>query len=65
MKAWHKDGTPDKHPEPWGMSGVFTTIRILKGKKIPFFESYLHRLLESASRLQMPWIPALVILRVK
>lgn len=58
MKAWHKDGTPDEHPEPWGMSGVFTTIRIFKGKKIPFFESYLHRLLESASRLQMPWIPS-------
>ena len=58
MKAWHKDGTPGEHPEPWGIPGVFTTMRILEGQKIPFFESYLHRLLESASRLQMPWIPS-------
>ena len=45
MKAWHKDGAPGEHPEPWGLSGVFTTVRVLTDKKISFFDSHLSALL--------------------
>lgn len=65
MKAWHKDGSPSEHPEPWGSPGVFTTTRVIDNRKIPFFKAYLHRLLESASRIQMPWIPDVYEIEVK
>ena len=57
MKAWHKDGAPGEHPEPWGLPGVFTTVRVLTGKKISFFDSHLNRLIDSANRAELPWVP--------
>ena len=57
MKAWNKDGTPCDHPEPWGLPGVFTTLRIIADQSIPFYEDYLSRLLGSAEKVGLPWIP--------
>ena len=58
MKAWHKDGATGEHPEPWGLPGVFTTVRVGTGKKISFFDSHLHRLIDSANRAELPWVPS-------
>ena len=58
MKAWHKDGATGEHPEPWGLPGVFTTVRVGTGKKISFFDSHLDRLIDSANRAELPWVPS-------
>ena len=58
MKAWHKDGATGEHPEPWGLPGVFTTVRVGTGKKISFFDSHLDRLIDSAKRAKLPWVPS-------
>ncbi len=65
MKAWHKDGAPGEHPEPWGLSGVFTTVRVLTDKKISFFDSHLERLTDSANRVALPWVPSPEIITTK
>ena len=58
MKAWHKDGATGEHPEPWGLPGVFTTVRVGTGKKISFFDLHLNRLIDSANRAELPWVPS-------
>lgn len=57
MHAWTKEGTPSKHPEPWGLSGVFSTLRKFANGHLPFREDYLERLLDSANRIEINWIP--------
>lgn len=57
MKAWNKDGKPSDHPKPWGQHGIFSTMRIFPGNKIPFRSDHLHRLSESGKQLGLPWIP--------
>ncbi|MDA7757508.1 aminotransferase class IV [Opitutales bacterium] len=59
MKAWNKDGKPIDHPKPWGLPGVFTTLRVMTDRKTPFCEDYLTRLRESAEKIGLPWIPTL------
>lgn len=59
MQAWTTEGMPDNHPEPWGLPGAFSTFRVFPNRKIPFLGNYLERLLDSAQRLQLPWIPPL------
>jgi branched-subunit amino acid aminotransferase/4-amino-4-deoxychorismate lyase len=65
MKAWNKDDAPSEHPEPWGLRGVFSTLKVLDNRVIPFCESYLNRLIESAKRQAMPWIPDISLLEQK
>ena len=57
MHAWSKDGSPADHPEPWGLPGVFSTLRRFPQGHIPFRDEYLERLLDSAKRSGMNWIP--------
>ncbi len=57
MHAWAKSGEPIKHPEPWGIAGAFSTLRLLPNGYIPFREAYCKRLLDSAHILQLSWIP--------
>ena len=57
MHAWTKDGTPAEHPEPWGLTGVFSTLRRFTNGHLPFRDDYLDRLLDSANRIEMNWIP--------
>jgi branched-subunit amino acid aminotransferase/4-amino-4-deoxychorismate lyase len=57
MKAWNKDGKPADHPDPWGLPGVFTTLRVFGDGKIPFCEDYILRLITSAEKIGLPWIP--------
>jgi branched-subunit amino acid aminotransferase/4-amino-4-deoxychorismate lyase len=59
MQAWTTAGQPDTHPEPWGRPGAFTTIRVFAGGKTPFLDQHLDRLLDSAKRLHLPWLPTL------
>ena len=59
MQAWTTAGQPETHPEPWGRPGAFTTFRVFAGHKTPFLDQYLDRLLDSAKRLQLPWLPPL------
>lgn len=65
MKAWNIDDTLSKHPEPWGLRGVFSTLRVIEDREVPFCESYLHRLIESAKREAMPWIPDIQFIEQK
>ena len=65
MKAWNKDDAPSEHPEPWGLRGVFSTLKVLDNRVIPFCESYLNRLIESAKKQAMPWIPDITLLEQK
>ena len=65
MKAWNKDDAPSEHPEPWGLRGVFSTLKVLDNRVIPFCESYLIRLIESAKKQAMPWIPDITLLEQK
>jgi branched-subunit amino acid aminotransferase/4-amino-4-deoxychorismate lyase len=65
MKAWNKDDAPSEHPEPWGLRGVFSTLKVLDNHVIPFCESYLNRLIEFAKRQSMPWIPDISLLEQK
>ena len=58
MHAWTKDGTPADHPEPWGLPGVFSTLRRLAHGHLPFREDYLARLLDSAKRIGTNWLPS-------
>ena len=57
MHAWAKSGEPTKHPEPWGIAGAFSTLRLLPNGYIPFREAYVKRLLNSAHILHLAWIP--------
>ena len=59
MQAWTTAGQPETHPEPWGRPGAFTTFRVFAGCKTPFLDQHLDRLLDSAKRLQLPWLPPL------
>ena len=59
MQAWTTAGQPDTHPEPWGRPGAFTTFRVFAGRKTPFLYQHLDRLLDSAKRLHLPWLPTL------
>ena len=59
MQAWTTAGQPDTHPEPWGRPGAFTTFRVFTGGKTPFLNQHLDRLLDSAKRLHLPWLPSL------
>ncbi len=59
MQAWTTAGQPDTHPEPWGRPGAFTTFRVFAGGKTPFLDKHLSRLLDSAKRLHLPWLPPL------
>jgi branched-subunit amino acid aminotransferase/4-amino-4-deoxychorismate lyase len=65
MKAWNKDNESCEHPEPWGKRGVFSTLKVLKKSIVPFRESYLNRLIESAKRQALPWIPEMSDLEQK
>ena len=58
MHAWTQKGETSEHPEPWGLQGVFTTLRILPDRQIPFCNHHLDRLLDSAQKLGLPWIPS-------
>ena len=58
MQAWTTAGQPETHPEPWGRPGAFTTFRVFPKRKTPFLPQHLDRLLDSARRLNLPWIPA-------
>ena len=58
MQAWTTEGKPDNHPEPWGLPGAFSTFRVFPNRKTPFLPNYLERLIDSAQRLQLPWVPA-------
>ena len=57
MHAWTQKGETSEHPEPWGLQGVFTTLRSLPDRQIPFCNHHLDRLLDSAQKLGLPWIP--------
>jgi len=63
MHAWTISGDPTPHPEPWGQIGAFSTLRLFPNRLIPFRCAYLARLLESATLLQLPWIPELALLK--
>ena len=65
MKAWNKDDESCEHPDPWGMRGVFSTLKVLNEGIIPFRKSYLNRLIESARRQNMSWIPEMIDLEEK
>ena len=57
MHAWTKTGETSEHPEPWGLYGAFTTMRLFPGGFLPFRDEHLDRLLSSAQKLCLPWIP--------
>ena len=57
MHAWTKDGTLADHPEPWGLTGVFSTLRMFASGHLPFQDDYLERLLDSAKRIRANWLP--------
>jgi 4-amino-4-deoxychorismate lyase len=57
MQAWTTAGKPENHPEPWGRPGAFSTFRVYPNRKTPFLSDYLDRLLDSAKRLNLDWIP--------
>ena len=57
MHAWTKTGETSEHPEPWGLYGAFTTMRLFPGGFLPFLDEHLDRLLSSAQKLSLPWIP--------
>ena len=57
MQAWTTTGQPESHPDPWGRPGAFTTFRVFPNRKIPFLPNHLDRLLDSARRLHLPWLP--------
>ncbi|MDG1132432.1 MAG: aminotransferase class IV [Opitutales bacterium] len=57
MQAWTTVGKPEIHPEPWGRPGAFSTFRVYPNRKTPFLADYLDRLLDSARRLNLSWIP--------
>tara|TARA_B100001057_G_scaffold464463_1_gene519673 strand:- start:255 stop:1013 length:759 start_codon:yes stop_codon:yes gene_type:complete len=57
MHAWTKTGETSEHPEPWGLYGAFTTMRFFPGGFLPFLDEHLERLLSSAQKLSLPWIP--------
>lgn len=59
MQAWTSAGQPEFHPEPWGRPGAFTTFCVFAGRKTPFLDQHLDRLLDSAKRLQLTWLPPL------
>jgi 4-amino-4-deoxychorismate lyase len=59
MQAWTTAGQPETHPKPWGRPGAFTTFRVFAGGKTPFLDQHLGRLLDSAKRLHLPWLPPL------
>lgn len=65
MHAWTISGDPTQHPEPWGQIGAFSTLRLFPNRLIPFRSTYLGRLLESATLLQLPWIPELTLLEAR
>jgi len=57
MQAWTTVGKTEIHPEPWGRPGAFSTFRVYPNRKTPFLADYLDRLLDSARRLNLSWIP--------
>ena len=57
MFAWTKDGVPAEHPEPWGLTGAFTTLRRFPSGHLPFLNDHLDRLLDSANRTGLNWLP--------
>ena len=57
MQAWTESGDLTEHPEPWGIKGTFSTLRLCKQNHIPFLNLYLNRLIESAKTLQLGWYP--------
>ena len=57
MQAWSTTGNPETHPDPWGRPGAFTTFRVFPNRKVPFLAKHLDRLLDSARRLHLPWLP--------
>ena len=57
MHAWTKTGETSEHPEPWGLYGAFTTMRLFPGGFLSFLDEHLERLLSSAKKLSLPWIP--------
>lgn len=57
MQAWTKNGKPTDHPEPWGLPGAFSTLRVFPHGHIPFRTDYLERLLDSAKRIKNEWAP--------
>ena len=57
MQAWTTTGQPESHPDPWGRPGAFTTFRVFPNRKVPFLPNHLDRLLDSARRLHLPWLP--------
>ncbi len=47
--AWDREGSSVQHPEPWGLRGVFTTMRVEGEPPLPLFlEPHLTRIEESA-----------------
>ena len=65
MHAWTISGESTPHPEPWGQIGAFSTLRLFPNRLIPFRQAYLVRLLESATLLQLSWIPELALLEAR
>ena len=57
MQAWTESGNVTEHPEPWGIKGTFSTLRLCKQNHIPFLDLYINRLIESAKTLQLGWYP--------
>jgi 4-amino-4-deoxychorismate lyase len=57
MQAWTTTGQPESHPDPWGRPGAFTTFRVFPNRKVPFLSHHLDRLVDSARRLHLPWLP--------
>ena len=43
--------------QPWGLLDS-TTVRVGTGKKISFFDLHLNRLIDSANRAELPWVPS-------
>ena len=62
MHAWTKSGNSAKHPEPWGIYGAFSTLRIQHGSRILFPAAHFDRLHHSAKKLNLPWIPSFDLL---
>jgi len=57
MQAWSTTGNPETHPDPWGRPGAFTTFRVFPNRKVPFLAKHVDRLLDSARRLHLSWLP--------
>jgi branched-subunit amino acid aminotransferase/4-amino-4-deoxychorismate lyase len=62
--AWDSDGTSVPAPEPWGVKGAFTTIRVEGTPPCPLFlNTHLDRLEESARLLEVVPIVSLAQIR--